>query len=428
LRYQEQPRLDCPEVSRVQLNLKCRDEIIPILQALQHVYEDAPLRRQLLDSVGKDVCGGCSRKLGRKGLDYWSITVLAAVRLGCNLDYDKLQNLAEEHRTLRMMMGIGDWEEKVDFDWRRIRDNVCLLRPETVVKINQLIVAAGHKLVRTTADPRCFARQRFQLIQAAHSLNTRGAGRAARQENAAADSVDFCAHVCAVRNEFYQAGGLPQSGGERAIGIQKRGSHRRNRKTLDREGREPVLHIASSEPESALLRQTHEPVGLTRFPGRRVFAIIRFLPQRPESGNGGIQTIIPDRILSHERENRRNATRRVKSLVLFGFKSLCQRIGVTFPEEGRKDSLPHLRDTQPHRFRVPGQIRQDHGVSTHGFEVVFLDDRKNAGELFRAHQSLRCRPICAADRTTRIRDWSRRTRVCRNASATPGALRHFLPS
>jgi IS5 family transposase len=147
LRYQEQPRLDCPEVSRVVLNLKCRDEIIPILQALQHVYEDAPSRRQLLDSVGKDVCGGCSRKLGRKGLDYWSITVLAAVRLGCNLDYDKLQNLAEEHRTLRMMMGIGDWEEQVDFDWRRIRDNVCLLRPETVVKINQLIVAAGHKLV-----------------------------------------------------------------------------------------------------------------------------------------------------------------------------------------------------------------------------------------------------------------------------------------
>jgi transposase, IS5 family len=147
LRYQEQPRLDCPEVSRVQLNLKCRDEIIPILQALQHVYKDTTSRRQLLDSVGKDVCGGCSRKLGRKGLDYWSITVLAAVRLGCNLDYDKLQNLAEEHRTLRMMMGIGDWEEKVDFDWRRIRDNVCLLRPETVVKINQLIVAAGHKLV-----------------------------------------------------------------------------------------------------------------------------------------------------------------------------------------------------------------------------------------------------------------------------------------
>jgi transposase, IS5 family len=147
LRFQEQPRLDCPEVGRIVLNLKCRDEIIPILQALQHVYQDVPSRRQLLDLVGKDVSGSCSRKLGRQGLDYWSITVLAAVRLGCNLDYDKLQDLAEQHRNLRLMMGIGDWEDKVDFDWRRIRDNVCLLRPETLVKINQLIVAVGHTLV-----------------------------------------------------------------------------------------------------------------------------------------------------------------------------------------------------------------------------------------------------------------------------------------
>lgn len=147
LAFQEQPRLDCPEVGRVELNLKCRDEIIPILRALQHVYEDEQLRRQLLELVGKDVSGGCSRKHGRPGLDYWSITVLAAVRLGCNMDYDKLQDLAEQHRTLRLMMGIGDWEEKADFDWRRIRDNVCLVRPETLVKLNQLVVAAGHELV-----------------------------------------------------------------------------------------------------------------------------------------------------------------------------------------------------------------------------------------------------------------------------------------
>ena len=31
-----------------------------------------------------------------KGLDYWHITVLASVRLGCDLDYDKLQDLAEQ--------------------------------------------------------------------------------------------------------------------------------------------------------------------------------------------------------------------------------------------------------------------------------------------------------------------------------------------
>jgi transposase, IS5 family len=48
---------------------------------------------------------------------------------------------------LRLMMGIGDWAERIDFDWRRIRDNLCLLRPATLEKINHLIVAAGHELV-----------------------------------------------------------------------------------------------------------------------------------------------------------------------------------------------------------------------------------------------------------------------------------------
>jgi transposase, IS5 family len=146
LAIQEQPRLDGPPVDAVPLNRNCRDEIIPILRALQHVYGQAPLRQEILDLVGKDVNGDSRPDRGREGLSYWTIMVLAAVRLGCNFDYDKLQDLAEQHRTLRLMMGIGDWEEQTDFDWRRIRDNLCLLQPHTLEKINHLIVAAGHAL------------------------------------------------------------------------------------------------------------------------------------------------------------------------------------------------------------------------------------------------------------------------------------------
>jgi transposase, IS5 family len=143
------PRLDSPPISEVKLNLQCRDEIIPILKALQHIYGDEERRREILSLVGKDVNATTSRQYGRCGMNYWEITVLAAVRLGCNLDYDKLQNLAEEHRSLRRIMGIGDWqdeEDEVDFDWRRIEDNVTQLRPETLKKINQIVVAAGHEL------------------------------------------------------------------------------------------------------------------------------------------------------------------------------------------------------------------------------------------------------------------------------------------
>jgi IS5 family transposase len=147
-----QQRLDCQPVVNVKLNLACRDEIIPILASLQHIYAQPKLRDDILRAVGADVNANSSRKRGRRGMDYWPLLVLAAVRLGCNLDYDKLQDLAEQHRNLRQIMGIGDWEEQACFDWRRIQDNVTLIRPQTLERINQLIVGEGHRLVPQAAQ------------------------------------------------------------------------------------------------------------------------------------------------------------------------------------------------------------------------------------------------------------------------------------
>ncbi len=104
--HPEQTRLDCHPVSQVELNLNCRDEIVPILAGLQHIYKQPDLRSKILDLVAKDVNNDSRDDCGREGIGYWELTVLAAVRLGCNLDYDKLQDLAEQHRALRHH---GDW-------------------------------------------------------------------------------------------------------------------------------------------------------------------------------------------------------------------------------------------------------------------------------------------------------------------------------
>jgi hypothetical protein len=144
--------LDCCPILKVQLNFNCRDEIIPILRTLQHIYSQRKLRDSILRAIAKDVNGTSDRKLGRKGLYYWEILVLAGVRLGCGLNYDALQDLAENHRALRYIMGIGDWEEDESFDWRRIHDNLTKISPETVEKINQLIVGEGHRLVPEASE------------------------------------------------------------------------------------------------------------------------------------------------------------------------------------------------------------------------------------------------------------------------------------
>ena len=152
--FDPQLRLDCPVVPEVRLNTDCRDEIIPILHALQHIYTRPELRDELLDAVARDVNGTTRADQGRPGMDYWPILVLAAVRLGCDLDYDRLQNLAEEHRSLRRIMGIDGWCDDQTFDWRCLRDNICLLSPDTAERLNHLIVAEGHRLVPEAAPRR----------------------------------------------------------------------------------------------------------------------------------------------------------------------------------------------------------------------------------------------------------------------------------
>lgn len=143
--YSNQLRLDCLPIEQVSLNFECRDKIVPVLVGLQHLFWQVELRDQATALVAGDVNATTRNDVGRKGLSYWQILVLGIVRLGCNLTYDRLQDLCENHRAVRGILNVGDWDQ-TSFDWRRIRDTLVLLKPETLEKINELIVAHGQEL------------------------------------------------------------------------------------------------------------------------------------------------------------------------------------------------------------------------------------------------------------------------------------------
>lgn len=143
--HQTQLTFDCPPVTEVELNSECRDRIIPILRGLQHLYSHRECLDQALRWIADDVLGDADPHRGREGMTLWQILVLSAVRLGCNFTYDHLQDLAENHRALLQTMQVGDWRE-ANFDWRRIWDNIRKVQPDTIEKINHLVVAAGHQL------------------------------------------------------------------------------------------------------------------------------------------------------------------------------------------------------------------------------------------------------------------------------------------
>lgn len=150
--YQRQRRFDCTAIAELALNVECRDEMIPILAGLQHLYTCSSLRNKVVRLVAEDINQDTRRDVGRPGLDDWQIVVLAAVRLGCNYDYDKLQDQAENHRALRTVLGLGEWDAGPSFGWRRIRDTLCQLKPTTIEEINHAIVSYGQELHGDAAD------------------------------------------------------------------------------------------------------------------------------------------------------------------------------------------------------------------------------------------------------------------------------------
>jgi transposase, IS5 family len=143
--YSNQLRLDTVPIQNVELNLECRDRIVPLLRALQHIYSDSRLTDRILNLIAADINADSRTDTGRKGMDYWHICVLASVRLGCDYTYDQLQDFAENHGKLRAIMGLGSLDDTA-FHHKTLRNTFCQLRPETIAQINRVIVGEGHKL------------------------------------------------------------------------------------------------------------------------------------------------------------------------------------------------------------------------------------------------------------------------------------------
>lgn len=138
------------DISKMQFDLKSRDDIPKILRGLQHLYMDLPLRAALFQLLEDEISPKVDKRNGRPGMALWPIFVCGVVRLDLNIDYDRLHELVNHHNTIREMLGHGAFDEE-SYHFQTLKDNVSLLTPELLDKINQLVVSAGHVLVKKKA-------------------------------------------------------------------------------------------------------------------------------------------------------------------------------------------------------------------------------------------------------------------------------------
>ena len=143
----EQMTIGEVDVSKMSFDYKSRDDIPKILKGLQFVYTNLALRSAIFELLEAQVAPKVSKSVGRPGMPLWTILVCGVIRLDLNCDYDRLHELVNQHNSIREILGHGAFSD-VRYHFQTLKDNVALLTPELLEQINQLIVQAGHVLVK----------------------------------------------------------------------------------------------------------------------------------------------------------------------------------------------------------------------------------------------------------------------------------------
>jgi hypothetical protein len=134
-------------INEIKINMRARDEIPKLLLGLQHIYCNRDLREKVFEILETITPENVDSKNGRPGMDRWKILVMGTIRLNCNWDYDKLQEIVNNHRTIRQMLGHGFMDDDQEYPLQTLKDNIKLLTPEVLDKINTVVVEEGHKLL-----------------------------------------------------------------------------------------------------------------------------------------------------------------------------------------------------------------------------------------------------------------------------------------
>lgn len=133
-------------IADIKFDLRSRDEIPKLLMGLQHIYITPDLRDRVFNILEKMIPEGVDAKNGRRGMELWKILVLGTIRLNCNWDYDKLKEMADNHRTLRQMLGHGLIDDEKTYGLQTLKDNISLFTPDILDEIDQVVVKAGQNL------------------------------------------------------------------------------------------------------------------------------------------------------------------------------------------------------------------------------------------------------------------------------------------
>lgn len=147
-RFEQQLTIGQRLIEDLPVGNKKQGKLEELIIVLKTIYCNAEYNQKIFSILEKGVVGS-KKQTGRKGLDLWSIFVLAQVRMCLNTSYEWIYDLANNHLSIRWLMGIEKefGYERIEFSYQRIYDNVTLLTEEVLKEINDVVVEFGHNHV-----------------------------------------------------------------------------------------------------------------------------------------------------------------------------------------------------------------------------------------------------------------------------------------
>lgn len=149
-RFQQQTTLGITPISEVKFPLRSRDELPPVLIALQHIFVTRGLNEKVFSLLEKKIVQD-KKKTGRRGMDLWHILVLAVIRHTLDTNWDRLEHIANYDKLLRKILGVHVEKfgiEEMEFAYQTIVDNVSMIDEDLLWEINLLVVEHGHNLLK----------------------------------------------------------------------------------------------------------------------------------------------------------------------------------------------------------------------------------------------------------------------------------------
>jgi len=147
-RFEQQYSIGQRKIEDTPIKPKHKDKLEELIAALKAIYVHPEYNKRLFEVLERHLLKE-KKKTGRPGMDLWCIFVLSQVRLCLNMSYDWIYNLANNHLSIRWLMGIETEYgfKRTEFSYQNIYDNVTLLNDEMVKDINSIILEFGHNEV-----------------------------------------------------------------------------------------------------------------------------------------------------------------------------------------------------------------------------------------------------------------------------------------